>query len=205
MLIETVKRLLLTAFILCLAVISVSAQEFDITGSYYGSINGMYLRMDILEPIPGAYLFLTSLRDGDGFTFEVETSSINEYRLDLEGTGLDLGENLDLVFDGVECTFSTEYFTRTLQKKVGSSDEIVGTYSYMEAGEGELILEAERIATGFKITLEFWEVDWPILCHPQKGNLFEVADDWHEYTVEFARESCIVTERGESFTLERKR
>ena len=110
---------------------------------------------------------------------------------------------MDLVFGESECTIFNEL---TLEKTAGSPDEIAGTYSLIEIGEGALTIEAERTTAGFVFSFEAWEDEPPRTARKQEGNRFDLDDPHRERIIlEFSRTTCIFTpQRGEPVTLEKE-
>jgi len=195
------RRLFFALFILVLIVFSASGQDFDITGSYLGFTVGMPVKIVVEESEPGEYLFLFMSNEEETLAFHQERSGSDEYRLDLDG------DYLNLRFGGSDCTITSEYDTDTftLIKRTGDSDEVSGSYSALIEKEVELVLEAVRTDTGFRFTIEAWELEMTATAVGRKGNLFNLETNFGEpSTLDFTPESCTFSSPGEQTLVLRK-
>ena len=188
------RRLFFALCILACIAFSASAQDFDITGLYLGFTVGMPVKIKVDEPEPGEYLFLFMSNEEDILTFHEARSSSNKYQLDLDG------DYLNLQFRGTDCTITSEYDTDTFTiiKEAGDPGEVAGRYSAFVDEGGELVLEAIPTDTGFRFTIEAWELEMTATVHKQNGNFFDLKTNFNEpATLDFTPESCTFSAPGE--------
>lgn len=175
------------AWALFAATTAVSAQEFDITGSYSGDFAGGMVRLLVRLESPDEYAF--HILQKLDYTFTDMLSPTNDGQFFLEDED---GFQIHFTFNPRACEMTAENETLVLDKKYGGSDSITGIYTlWMEESETVLIVVAAE--QGYRIITEAWGVEETLFAPAQRGNSFRVASEGDVSVFEFTPDSCRLT------------
>lgn len=176
----------IVAWALFAAATAVSAQEFDITGSYSGDVQGRMVRLVVRLESPDEYAFRFLGKLDDTFTDMLSPTDDGQFLIEDED-----GFRIHFAFTPRACEMTAENETLVLEKKYGGSDSIAGIYTLWMMEEGETVLIVVDTEKGYRIITEAWEVGDTLFVPAQSGNSFRVAPEGDEELVfEFTPDSC---------------